>query len=95
MNLKITKMERQKDEIYVRGIRLMGGFQDTRNNDEDLAITPYIFRVKMVKSYRISNEDVSIKIFGLGICWGYYAVYLALGFNIPSTYQLFNIHRKQ
>ena len=94
MNLKITKMEKQKDEIFIRGIRLMGGFQDTRNNNEDLAITPYIFGVKMVKSYRICNENVHIKILGLGICWGYYAVYLALGFNIPSTYQLFNIHRK-
>ena len=95
MNLKITKMEKQKNEIYLRRITLMGGFQDTRDNDEDLAITPYIFGVKMVELYRISNENVRIKIFGLGICWGYYAVYLALGFNIPSTYKLFNIHRKQ
>ena len=58
--------------------RLIGGFQDTRTNKEDFALTPYLFGVWV-------NEGI-IKFRGMGICWGYYSVYLALGYNLPKRY---------
>jgi hypothetical protein len=59
-------------------IRLIGGFQDTRTNKEDFALSPYLFGVWVTGKI--------VKIRGIGICWGYYSVYLALGFNIPKDY---------
>ena len=58
-------------------------FQDTRTNDEDFAITPYIFLVcgAVSKSH----------FFGLGLCWGYYSICFALGFNLPKNYKTFRV----
>jgi hypothetical protein len=64
-------------------IRLIGGFQDTRTNKEDFAITPYLFSVFV-------NGHI-IKVIGLGLCWGYYSYYLGLGLNIPKNYPTFKI----
>ena len=63
--------------------RLIGGFQDTRKNKEDFALTPYLFRVW-------ATCDI-IKVRGLGICWGYYSVYLGLGLNIPKDFPSFKM----
>lgn len=65
----------------IGGCRFVGGFQDTRNNGEDFALTPYLFGVWI-------NGEI-IKVSGLGICWGYYSVYLGLGWNIPKNYPNF------
>lgn len=63
--------------------RILGGFQDTRGNNEDFAITPYLFGVWVTEGI--------IKVRGLGICWGYYSIYLALGWGIPKDYPSFKV----
>ena len=67
-------------------MRTLFGFKDTRKNKEDFALTPYLFSVVM--------KGVCIKIFGIGLCWGYYSVYIGLGFNLPKNYKTFIIHDK-
>jgi hypothetical protein len=61
--------------------RFIGGFQDTRTNKEDFALTPYLFGVWVIGEV--------IKVRGIGICWGYYSFYLGLGWNIPKNYPNF------
>jgi len=61
-------------------MNIVGGYQNTKNNNEDFAITPYLFSVYV---------NLRIKIFGIGICWGFYSVYIGIGFNIPKGYPLF------
>lgn len=68
---------------YFRNFRIIGGFQDTRNNNEDFAITPYLF------SFLVNMEVV--KVVGIGICWGYYSVYMGIGKNIPNGYSGFRV----
>ena len=58
-----------------------GGFKDTRINNEDFALTPYLFGVW-------ANIRI-IKVIGIGICWGYYAGYLALIRNPPKGFPRF------
>lgn len=67
-------------------MKLIGGFQNTKLNNEDFAITPFLFGV-FVKGKIIS-------IYGIGICWGYYAVYVGFGFGIPKSYPNFKISKK-
>jgi hypothetical protein len=55
-----------------------GGFQDTRTNKEDFAITPYLFFVKAAVG--------KVLILGIGVCWGYYAGYIGLIWNKPKGY---------
>lgn len=57
-------------------MRLIGGFQDTRTNGEDFALTPFLSSVWV-------NGEI-IKVYGIGLCWGWYSVYLAVGINIPK-----------
>lgn len=63
-------------------MRIIGGFQNTKTNSEDFALTPYLFLVKM-------NGKI-IKVFGIGICWGFYSIYFGLGFNIPKGFPFFS-----
>lgn len=63
-------------------MRLIGGFQNTRDNKEDMALTPYIFLVWL-------NGKV-IKVYGIGLCWFWASFYIGVGFNIPKTYKSFN-----
>ncbi len=63
-------------------IRLIGGFQDTRTNKEDFALTPYLFSVIL---------HSLIKVYGLGICWGWYSVYIGVGVNIPKDFPSFKV----
>jgi hypothetical protein len=58
--------------------KFLYGFQDTRKNSEDFALTPFLLLVYV-------NQD-KCKIRGIGICWGYSSVFLAFGFNIPKNY---------
>mgnify|MGYP003451452048 CR=1 FL=1 len=58
--------------------RFVAGFQDTRKSGEDIALTPYLFGVWSTNGAR--------KIRGVGICWGFYAVYLGLAWGIPAHY---------
>jgi len=62
--------------------RFISGFQDTRTNKEDFALTPYLFGVW------VSEKS---KVRGFGICWGYYSIFVALGFNIPKNYPIFRV----
>ena len=66
-------------------MKLIGGTQDTRENGEDLALTPYLFLVNV-------NYNNS-KIYGLGICWIYGSIFLGLGFNLPENYKRFRKYK--
>ena len=61
--------------------RLISGYQDTRTNNEDFALTPYLFLVK--------SKGKIINAYGLGFCWGFYSVFIGLGINIPKSFPLF------
>ena len=50
-------------------------YMDTRSNNEDFALTPYLFLVKYFGDF---------KIIGIGICWGYWAISFSLGINVPK-----------
>ena len=60
---------------------VVGEFKDTRINNEDFALTPFLFGVWI-------NGGI-IKVIGIGICWGYYCGYLGLGMNIPNGFPRF------
>ena len=68
-------------------MRIVGGYQDTRLNKEDFAITPFLFLVWF--------SGTQIKVYGIGFCWGFYSVYLGLGFGIPRSIPNFIILGKQ
>ena len=59
-------------------IRLVIGLMDTRTNNEDFALTPYLFTAYSKK-----------EVYGLGLCWGYFAFYVGTGYNVPDKYPLF------
>lgn len=62
--------------------------QNQRGND--FAITPYLFSV-----ISISKED-EFKVFGLGVCWGFYAFAICIGFGLTNHYKfLKHIHLKK
>jgi hypothetical protein len=63
-------------------MRLILGYQDTRENQEDIALTPYLFGVFSIKSI--------VKIYGIGLCWFYFSFYIGIGFNIPKECVLKN-----
>lgn len=68
-------------------VRIIGGYQDTRSNNEDIALTPYLFGVYV-------NGEI-LKVRGIGLCWLYYSVYIGLGLNIPKGVPGFiNLTRK-
>ena len=73
--------------MELRLVRLMGGFLDTRTQQEDFALTPYIGLVYV-------NIPKSVKVIGISFTWGYYCVHLSLGFNIPKEYPLFRVIKK-
>lgn len=62
-------------------MRIIGGYQNTKANGEDLAITPYLFGVCV-------NGKI-IKVFGIGFCWIFHSFYIGIGFNIPKKYPSF------
>ncbi len=64
-------------------MRIIGGYQNTKNNGEDFAITPYLFGVLTIGKI--------IKVYGLGLCWGFASLYIGIGVNIPKKYSGFTI----
>lgn len=67
----------------MRKPKIIGGYQNTKLNKEDFAITPYLFGIFV----KLTN----ISVYGIGLCWGYYSIYIGLGFGIPNEYQGFKI----
>ena len=49
--------------------------QDTRNNNEDFALTPFVFLINAKVEHLWS--------YGFGLCWGYWAIGLSL-INLPN-----------
>ena len=66
-------------------MRLIFGYQDTRTNKEDFAITPFLSSILSWKN---------TKVVGLGICWGYWSVFCGLGFNIPKGFPTFRNYNR-
>ncbi len=62
-------------------MKIISGYQDTRTNKEDFAITPYLFGVWL--------NGERIKVYGIGVCWGFYSLFIGIGFNIPKEYPTF------
>lgn len=67
-------------------MKLITGYQNTKNHNEDLALTPYLFLV----------YNRNLKVYGIGLCWIYFAVFIGLGFNLMSFKSMFiNLTRKK
>lgn len=64
----------------MKKIRLITKYQDTRSNNEDFALTPFLFSVLM--------RGKIIKIYGIGLCWGYWSRYFAIGINVPDNWRV-------
>ena len=62
-------------------IAIVGGYQDTRDNGEDFALTPFLFSVVSRKSF--------FKIYGIGICWGWWCIHVGLMFRAPKELRSF------
>ena len=62
-------------------IKVIFGYRNTSLDDEDIAITPYLFLVKT----KVSKS----KIIGIGFCWIEYSFYVAIGINLPKNYPNF------
>lgn len=74
----------------MRNLRILGGYQNTKDNKEDLAITPYLFLV----SVNIKTTK-KIRIYGIGICWIHYSFYIGIGINVPRIYPSFRNSSKK
>lgn len=68
-------------------MRIVGGYQNTKHNGEDLELTPYLFFV--------TPKTEIIKVYGLGLCWLHQSIYLGIAFNLPKHYKGFNNHTKR
>lgn len=64
-------------------MRIIGGYQDTKNNNEDIALTPYLFGVCVILP--------KIKCFGIGLCWLHQSLYVVIGFGLPKNYPSFKV----
>lgn len=61
-------------------LRFVGGYLDTRSNNEDMAITPYIGLVFV-------NE--STKCYGLSLTWIFYSLFIGIAVNAPKELKAF------
>ena len=61
-------------------MKLLVEYQNTRENKEDIALTPYLFGVYI---------NSHIKVYGIGLCWLNLSGYVGIGFNIPDNYKEF------
>lgn len=68
-------------------MRIISGYQNTKDNKEDLALTPYLFLVN-------GNFPI-VKVYGFGLCWLHYSFYIALGINVPKHFKFFTNHSKR
>lgn len=67
-------------------MKIVLGYQDTRTNKEDFALTPYLFLVKLFGK--------EIKVLGIGLCWFHSSAYIAIAFGLPKKYPTFYNHNK-
>ncbi len=68
-------------------IEPIGGYLDTRTNNEDFAITLYV-------SGFWARRGTIIMV-GLGITWGWWSLFLGLGFDLPKRIKRFRVINKQ
>lgn len=61
------------------------GYEDTRTNNEDLALTPY---VSFVRALGKNKQQV----YGLGLTWIHSSLFLGFGLNLPKDYPFFVKH---
>jgi hypothetical protein len=62
--------------------KIIGGYQNTKLNNEDFALTPFVFLV-------CPEKLKCLIIRGIGLCWGHHAVYIGVGFGIPKDFPCF------
>lgn len=62
-------------------VKIIGGYAKTNISEEDFALTPYLALV-------ISNKE--IKLFGISLNWGLWAIYITVGINIPKGFPRFH-----
>jgi len=68
-------------------MRILFTYQDTRDNQEDIALTPYLFGTNT----KVKNS----RIIGIGICWIYFAFHIGLGFNLPKGFPIYRKSSKR
>lgn len=61
-----------------------------RTNGEDFALTPYVFTVYVTSLF----EQNKGKIFGIGLCWGFWSIFIGIGIDIPKSYPFFISYNK-
>jgi hypothetical protein len=69
----------------IKNKKILIGFMDTRSNEEDLALTPYIGLVY--------SKGRICQVYGLSFTWFYYSLYIALAINLPKKYPNFKIFK--
>lgn len=62
-------------------MRIMGGYQDTRTNNEDFALTPFLFGIFVKKA----------KLVGIGICWGWWSLSIGIALSLPKQIKSFHV----
>ena len=62
--------------------RVLFVYQNTKNSDEDLALTPYLF-------LPISKKNDNYKMIGIGFCWFHFAVAVCFSTNVPNGFPTF------
>lgn len=68
-------------------MKIVGGFQNTKLNNEDFALTPYLFGVLFTGKV--------IGVIGIGMAWGFWAVYVGIARGLPRWYPGFrNMNNK-
>ena len=61
-------------------MRILRKYKDTRTNNEDFALTPYL-------SGTWVNGDI-ITVIGLSLTWGWASFFIGVGFNIPKEFEI-------
>lgn len=61
----------KKLKKFLKELKIMYGVQNTKNNGENFALTPYLFL--------IIAKGKMIQVYGLGIRWGYYSIDIGVG----------------
>ena len=64
-------------------VKLLFAVQNTKWNDEDFALTPFIFTP--------FSRTHDVTFIGIGLCWGHYAGAVCLAFNVPKKFPMFRV----
>lgn len=65
--------------------RIISGYQIDKV--QDFALTPFLFPLFVKREYMI--------VFGFGISWGFYSVFISVGINVPKQIKSFSKLRKK